>query len=966
MKKNDFNNELKKYTKIVKDKIYNEFYNKDNLRTKLNTMFSQGLNSMNVESKQKILDIIDSILNKIKYHIINESNRLKNELTSYSNNFEYIKKRIDNYKIIIYGQFYSVLTSEIKIFREKIIEKFYKNHLEKGINEFLNYFNNIEFGNISFLNINISLDEILSKEINSFIKEYKDIAFGEIDLLTKKAINNLDQLLSFSNIKSKINNEIDAYYNTLLLPILKKEAIYIYNNDYISNYDLSISIVDDIDNFISENIKKLNEIMKLMEGEQYEINEIFKYNMSNIKNDIVINIKTQFEKFSFNQILKEKDEFNINLDKIILKNFNSILDNFIPLFSVDFFDRILKYNEIQKINILNEDLNYTLYHTMIFYLNLSNTYDNINLPLNLKNGILTLNDIESTINSKSIEILSTLNSKFNKYFEEEKNYFSERYINDINNDPIFETQFDENLIKKIKQKLNENTDKIREKFIEKINKNIKDSFINAYKNMLNKSNEALIKNIKEYKNQLTKKLNSNFVFDSDIILQNIQNKFNEINSLNEKYNSHLEEFHISDEIKNFFENKLSNEIIIPKYNNFNDLLSIKSTEYVKNNINLYSNQFKTIYSLDKFDDLINKINSNLTSYFDKYIEILNNYGDNNETYALNLQNEIIKYDNNINNNEKELYNINFDISFNNLKNTSNNTIHFISNFDLFNKFEEIINNNINKKNNQYEYSKYILNLNNNKNSSDNDIMLQRLNKLNNISLQYYSQVNNIFITMKNKLINNIIKINDLINNSENITNEVINNNYLNIIKKFKPIKYNETKTEDSISIPEYTYYDFDSDSIFTIETSINNYIINNEFSFETIYDEKIKTPKVIVNLINNIKPKSFIIDAYSSNETAGKIGREINVMFNNIYSKSNFIFDGKLINATATHNFNFEEYSVKTQYYEEKITSFNIVILGITFTVPESKIYQYIETPYNEKFYEIPSKNETIIEKYQY
>ena len=97
---------------------------------------------------------------------------------------------------------------------------------------------------------------------------------------------------------------------------------------------------------------------------------------------------------------------------------------------------------------------------MIFYLNLSNTYDNINLPLNLKNGILTLNDIESTINSKSIEILSTLNSKFNKYFEEEKNYFSERYINDINNDPIFETQFDENLIKKIKQKLNENTDKI--------------------------------------------------------------------------------------------------------------------------------------------------------------------------------------------------------------------------------------------------------------------------------------------------------------------------------------------------------------------------------------------------------------------------------------------------------------------------------------------------------------------------
>ena len=89
-------------------------------------------------------------------------------------------------------------------------------------------------------------------------------------------------------------------------------------------------------------------------------------------------------------------------------------------------------------------------------------------------------------------------------------------------------------------------------------------------------------------------------------------------------------------------------------------------------------------------------------------------------------------------------------------------------------------------------------------------------------------------------------------------------------------------------------------------------------------------------------------------------------MFNNIYSKSNIIFDGKLIDANVTHIFNFEEYSVKTQYYEERITSFNMAILGISFTIPETKTIQYIETPYNEKYYEIPSKNKTIIEKYQY
>ena len=450
--------------------------------------------------------------------------------------------------------------------------------------------------------------------------------------------------------------------------------------------------------------------MKIMEGKQYEINEVFKYNMSNVKKDIVLNIKTQFAKFSSYQILNENQEFNKNMDEIIINNFDSILVNFIPLFSVDFFDRILKYNEIQKINVLNEELNFTLYHTMIYYLNLSSTYGNHVLPLDLKNGILTLNDIESTINSKGTEILSTLNSKFSKYFEEEKNYFSQRYITDINNDPIFETQFNENLMEKIKQKLNENTNKIEEKFMDEINNNVKSFFINGYKNILNKSNEALIKSIKEYKNQLSQKLKNNFVIDSDIILKNIHNKFEDINSLNEKYNSYLKEFQVSDEIKYFIENKLSNEIIISKYNDFNDLLNIKSAEYVKNNIDFDSNEFKSKYSFEQFEELIKRTNSNLTSYFDKYTQILNNFGSDKDVYASNLQKELIKYDNNIKTNKKEFYTIRSDISFNNLKNSSINTMKFIINLDLFKKFAEIVNDNINIKNNQYEYSKYILNI----------------------------------------------------------------------------------------------------------------------------------------------------------------------------------------------------------------------------------------------------------------
>ena len=124
-------------------------------------------------------------------------------------------------------------------------------------------------------------------------------------------------------------------------------------------------------------------------------------------------------------------------------------------------------------------------------------------------------------------------------------------------------------------------------------------------------------------------------------------------------------------------------------------------------------------------------------------------------------------------------------------------------------------------------------------------------------------------------------------------------------------------------------------------------------------------PKVIGNLVNNIKPKKFNIDFYSSNGPTGKIGRKIDVAFNNIISKTYIEFDGKLNNITIKTNFNFDEYSVKTQYYEEKVTVFEKVIFGIKFMIPGIKTIVNVETPNNEKYYEIPAKNKILIEKYQ-
>ena len=878
---NDFNKEFETYNNTIRNKIYKEFYTKDNLEKKIISMFTNGLNNANEDCKNKISDILDSILNKIKYHITNEAKRLTNEMTSYSNNYDYIKNRIDNYKDSIYEQFYAVLTFKIDVFLSLIMEKFYKNYLKKGFDEFKSYFKDEDLGKAQFLNISVNLNEILMKEINTFLTDYKNIALGQIEFLNEKAQYNLDELFHFSNIKSKINNEINSYYNTILLPILKREAIYTYEDDYISHYDFSSAIINDIDTFISTEIKKAKEIMKIMEGKQYGLNETFSYDFSNVKKDIVDDIKNKFGNFTSNQLKKEDDKFNKNLGEIIADNFDSILVDFVSSFSVDFYDRILKFNEIQKINILYEQLKYTLYQTMIYYINLSESYNNPNLPLNLKEGILTLNNIESIIQTNNAEILSKLNSKLTNNFEEEKNYIIQNYIKDINTDPIFESEFSKYVMDKIKLKLNENTKEIEEKFVENMDKNIRNSFINGYKNILNKATEDLFNYIKDYKNQLKQKLNNSFLFDSNSILDYINKTFNNMKSLSKEYGARLENYKIDDDIKNFFEVKLSDEIIISKYKDLNDFLNKKSAKFVINSIDFYSNKFKENYSIKKFENLINNTNSNFTSYIDIYINILNNYGTTKEKYESNLQKEI-------DNEEQKSYNSIFDISFNDLINSSFIIKNFIKNLGLFDDFEEKINNNIKEKNNQYEYSKYILDLDKDNNSNYNFLM-ERLNDLNNLSLEYYSKANNTYSTMKELIIKNIIKIDELIKLCQNITNEVINNNYLKIKNKYQSINLNESKKNDIITIPEYNYNDPDSDNVFGFDTEIQNYIVNNEFLFDIIFDEDNKTPKVIGNLVNNIFPKSFIIDACSSNGPMGKIGRKVNVEFSNIFSKTKLI-----------------------------------------------------------------------------
>ena len=279
---------------------------------------------------------------------------------------------------------------------------------------------------------------------------------------------------------------------------------------------------------------------------------------------------------------------------------------------------------------------------------------------------------------------------------------------------------------------------------------------------------------------------------------------------------------------------------------------------------------------------------------------------------------------------------------------------------LFSDFEDNLQKYINEKNNQYSFTVYNLEKNKDQNSNY-DLMVERLKELNKLSTEYYPKAQTIYEVMKEQIIDNIVKINELINSCEKVTYETINNKYMEIKEKCNKIEDIKNSEKKEININPYKTHI--TDNYFTVETKVGNYLIDNKFTLDFIFDEKTKTPKIIGKLINNVSPKKFDIDFYSSTGQNGKLGRTINVAFNKIESSSDIVFDSGLNKATILTKFNFDEYTVKTQEYEEKTSTIIKNIMGMTIVIPGVTTRNNTDV---EKIEEVPSKSITLTENYLY
>ena len=955
----NFKYEKEQYIQIIKNKLYDELYTKENLDDKIISLYNNGLNNSVEISKNQIYDIINLILNKIKTHITNEASRLKNELTSYSNDFSKIKNRLNDYKKNIYEQVYSTITFYVNDIHQEISEKFYKNHIKKGLNEYQNYLESTDFGNAQFLNISINLNEILKKEDNLIISEYDNLTLSQIEFMFQKNIQSLDEIYNFSVIKSIINDEIENTYNTKLLPVLKNVSTYNSGEQGISDYDLSNDIINNIDTYFNERINDMKQIMKKTEGNKNDLNNLttpdFTYNKDNIYNLI----KDKFKNFTLYETEQEKKEFNKYVSENVINNFKSLVDSFVPYLGTDFFKRILKFNEIQKIKLLYNNLKYSIAKTHACYITLTTVDSNLHLPEDIKLKLLTMNNFDSIVTINNNAIISKLNENLDSFFEETKIYIVEKYINDTTISPELSLEFNEN-IKNITKGLISGNEYIYEKiYINTMEQNIKASFIEEYTKSLNSAMQEMKIFLENGNVDLKIQLDKIFTLNSDSVLNNLQNKLNETSSAYKEYIEQFNTFKISKEVYEFLDN-FGDNFIVPKYKNIKDILNKRTEELIINNLETLSNEFIDEYSINKFKEEINKTNKNLSIYFKNFESILDKYGHIESIYSKNLETERSKYNRRLENdniNQQNFADLKLEKTFSELKSSSLLLKNSVESLNFFLSFEDKINNYINEKDKQYLYTDYVFTKYEDKNANY-DLMIERYNQLKNISSEYYTNANTLYKIIKEQIIDNINNINNLLISCEEITYETIKKKYNEIKNDFNKIEELNDNTKEEILIPKTNF----TQSNFILETEIKKYLIHYKISVDLLYSDESQTPKVIGRVENNIKPEIFNFNFYSP-VGQEKLGRKIELLFNNIKSYTNIIFSAGTNNATIITNFNFDEYNFKIKHYKEKVKSSIIYIFGVPLPTSSESI-EYNVT--NEENFDIKPKNKTIIENYEF
>ncbi|QGZ97625.1 hypothetical protein GE118_02300 [Mycoplasma sp. NEAQ87857] len=617
-------NDKQNQINAIKDQYLNALTNarsKNRLRDLINQA-NDWLNN-NTSSKQTVLRgnlpaMIEESLNHL-LDLTNDNNQTDIQIDKISKNLEEAKTR------------YIRLNQNIKDLNDLINQaKDYISKITPGsslIDQLLNSIHQAEssLNNDDSTVIDLAHTKLANDLANIMLKNQIEKAKA----LKESLINNLD----YQPLVNKLNNAIDQANN-----LLNQVNNILHISDQLR--DLEITKANELELTIAK--VKLNKT--IIDSNNF-VNTLSDSKFNNIKSSLINAInqaQSNINNKSSDLLLKENDKLandlaNAKLDKVnlelndLIKKLNQASPKYIDIVSklnkiikdanninrsntTDVEQSVVKLNNAlnqAKVNKTIKDANNALTdlnHSLVDQLNKNQLNQKINdlikkLNNSIKNNDLNSNKIDKTI-QKTNQVIQEINNQIAKAKFNDAANKANKLINDNQFDPIAKDQLKNNLTKAKNDFNTTNTDKIINNLADKL---INDLAKAKLLDQINKSNQ-LLKTILN---------DSNINLIPKAILQPIINDLtNNINLAKQKLrnnlnNDTLDQARITLANKTKAINKLINQLVIDLLTKINNAINvINQAQNLEPELKTkLSNQAKTLYNDQDFNDLINKVRS---------------------------------------------------------------------------------------------------------------------------------------------------------------------------------------------------------------------------------------------------------------------------------------------------------------------------------------------------------------------
>ena len=905
----------------------------DSIENKICDFYSSEL-ILDTNNINKIKETIEEIIDEVKNSIKNEGNRLNTTPTSYNNDYSKINDTLSEIKNEILNQLNTTLFSVLEGFYSNMYQNIYINYIESGLKNYTNEVKKItkepltckEF---TLLNSTYKIGNIIDDLLKKIVDKYKEKTKITIDNQYQQYYKKIKNMIDFENSI----NQIDSTYKSYLKPALEKFANHDPGTQY-STYDFNDEIKNNITSKINENIPKINNLISLVKGDNYQVDiyldswKIMRF--TKVGYEIISPMCSSFYTFFESEETEQNSKVNEFLNERIVSNFNDLLNNIIPTFGNQFFERIIKYNENFKINNLYDNFRFSIAETLLYYYTLEYWADIDALPKELQIRLFNLNDLDSIISKKNKQILESLEKIVQEFIKESRITIINKYMSYLQNDAVISISFNDNILRKINMSLASLMPEMGNKYIEILDIYLKQRLISSYKKTLEDKTNEIINYVEEKKEDLKSQIGNFFSLGTEQVLTEVNQKINNTLKAIENYKEYFESFEIPNSITEFL-NDYGNQYIHPLFKKMKTELNKETKNIILNNIENNSQKIENLNSND-----FNEVIDNCYTYFNNnYInnisDDINSYGNNTSDISKNLNEQRMKKNNNLrrrldgeqteediaNESQERIFDQGVEENFQKIIESLNNIKINLDTLDAFKDLDKKINNNIDKINDNYKKSKKIIEENEYK-EDIRDYLIEKLINLTNISKKYNNEINESYYNLKEYLNKSIEDINNKINNCAKITYKIFNQEFEKIVNETKPSHNSISETENiENDLPNITY-DKSEHKTTSVNYSLTDMKKEGEFTFDIKYkQDNIKKLIIIAKIINRNKPKKTNIDInYAEDGRCNKVINNLDIEFNEVNYTMDIIFNSETNKINISTYTLFEEYKYFTETYK--------------------------------------------------